>query len=79
MDSTMQKENRGQNVGCMKIVALSNFDREDFNEFLLLEKIDDIRFAKVICEALNKNYYGEYSEIYCEIVDDNYKLKKFEP
>jgi len=62
----------------MKIVVVSNFDRENFNEF----NVTFAGFSKEFCERearkLNQ-IAGKDSEYYYRVVEDFYVPRKFEP
>lgn len=64
----------------MKIVKADNFDREGQvgDDVLIAENVSE-QWAKVIVELLNDKTCHQYSEDFFKAVEDNYKLKKFEP
>lgn len=61
----------------MKIVRVDNFDREIYDDVLICENVSQY-YGKDIVEFFN-NREGEYSDWYYRLVEDDYKLFKFEP
>ena len=63
----------------MKIIGTDNFDRETVDDFLVCENLTEQR-ATFIVRALNIVYCkGDHSPTYYKAVDDEYKLRSFEP
>lgn len=62
----------------MKLVLVSNFDREDVDDILLAENVN-VRYADDIVQMWNAKYSSDTSMYYCQIKPDNYDLKKWEP
>lgn len=63
----------------MKIIKVDNFDGEgsNSNDVLISENVHEYYGPKII-EWLIETYSGDYSPDYFILVEDDYKLKKFE-
>lgn len=64
----------------MKIIKVDNFDGEGPNsdDKIVAENVHEY-YGPLILEWLIKTFSDDYSRDYFRIVEDNYKLKKFEP
>ena len=63
----------------MKIIGRDNLDREYINDILICEDLTEQR-ATFIVRALNIVYCkSENSPTYYKAVEDDYKLRKFQP
>jgi len=56
----------------MKIVMKNNFNRELFKEEIIAENVDPV-FGEKLVHCYNEKHWTETSEIYLELVDDDYK------
>lgn len=72
----------------MKIIRVDNFDREGPNhdDVMICEnvgkyfgKIIGEYFGKIITDYLNRSFTGKQSPDFYRLVDNSYKMKKFEP
>lgn len=64
----------------MKIIGVDNFDRETKDDFLVAEGINSTEMAKVMCKALNDKYCSRNNDpIFYRVVENDYKLRTFEP
>ena len=61
----------------MKIVCVDNYDREFYDDILVCENIRNEKWGNVMVDALNSRK-GENSELFYKLVEDDYKLFKFE-
>lgn len=61
----------------MKIICKDNFDRETVDDHLVAENVSEY-YGNRIVKMLNDKE-GENSENYYKLVEDGYKLYKFEP
>jgi hypothetical protein len=62
----------------MKIICVDNFDREAYSDSLICTNICKI-YGEYLVNCLNNKYGGEQSPDYFKLVEDDYKLYKFEP
>ena len=64
----------------MKIIKVDNFDGEgpNSNDVVIAEHVHE-GYGPEILEFLIKKYSGDYSPDWFRLVEDDYKLKKFEP
>lgn len=62
----------------MKIIAVDNYDRETVSDILVCKNCDEYE-AKIMCEALNEKLGGPSSPRFFKVVEDDYKLYKWEP
>lgn len=64
----------------MKIIEVDNFDGEgpNSNDVVVAENVHDYYGPKIV-EWLIEKYSGDYSSSYFRLVEDDYKLKRFEP
>jgi hypothetical protein len=62
----------------MKIVCTDNFDREIISDTLVCENINKYHGERIV-EFLNENDSGNNSPNFYTLVEDDYKLYKFEP
>jgi hypothetical protein len=60
----------------MKIIAVDNFNRETHDDKLICENID-IYYAKLIVRLLNDSY-GESSDTFFKVVENDHKLYRYE-
>lgn len=59
----------------MKIVTISNYEREDYDEKLIAENIPNKELATIMADALNdKN--NPHGPDYFMVVKDDYQLKE---
>ena len=61
----------------MKIVRVDNYDRELYNDVLVCENIINEKLGDIMINALNYRE-GRNSEWFYKLVEDDYKLFKFE-
>ena len=61
----------------MKIVCVDNYDREFYDDILVCENIRNEKFGNIMVDALNSRE-GSNSEWFYKLVEDDYKLFKFE-
>lgn len=61
----------------MKIVKVDNFDRDTYDDVLICDNINEY-YGKIVVEALNNKLSGDRSDAYFRLVEDEYKLYKFE-
>ncbi|TPF18015.1 hypothetical protein [Priestia megaterium] len=61
----------------MKVIKVDNFDREMYSDVLVCENINEY-YGKIVVESLNKKLSGDRSDDYFRLVEDDYKLYKFE-
>jgi hypothetical protein len=61
----------------MKIILVDNFDRENISDVLIAENVDSV-YGKKIVDLLNEKE-SPHSENFFRLVDDDYKLHKFQP
>lgn len=61
-----------------KVAATSNFDSESYNESWAVTVPMQASVAKEVCKILNDNA-DPHGPDYYRVVDQNYKLYKFEP
>jgi hypothetical protein len=61
----------------MKIIQVDNFQRDNFDDQLVCEKIS-LSMGNTIVNFLNHKYSGEHSPVYYRLVEDDYKLHKCE-
>jgi hypothetical protein len=59
----------------MKIIDTDNFARDYPDEKVIADNITYDVFAKIMCDALNKNA-GVYSIRYYKVVEDDYVLQQ---
>jgi hypothetical protein len=62
----------------MKIVAVSNLRKETVDDILICENINRTH-GEVATEAFNRQLCGTYGEYFYTLMDDSYKLYKWEP
>lgn len=60
----------------MKIIAIDNFNRENVDDILVAENVNRY-YGKLIVDLLNQKFSVNYDWFY-KLVDDDYKLYKFE-
>ncbi len=60
----------------MKIIAIDNFNRENVDDMLVAENVNRY-YGKLIVDLLNQKFSVNYDWFY-KLVDDDYKLYKFE-
>lgn len=61
----------------MKIVAKSNYDLDDFSEYIIAEGLNNY-YGKLICEFLQSKV-TEYDNVWPELVEDDYVPFVWEP
>jgi len=61
----------------MKIICVDNFDRDYESDYLVCENVEEY-YGKEIVEFLNNKHSGNESPYYYRLVEDEYKLYKFE-
>lgn len=61
----------------MKIICVDNFNRENYDDKLVCENIDKF-YGEIVVKPLNDKLSGEYSGSFFKLVDDDYKLYKYE-
>ena len=61
----------------MKIVMTDNYARDYVDDILICENVSRV-YGTIIVDCLNNHITRAYDK-YFELVDDNYKLLKFEP
>ncbi|KEK23883.1 hypothetical protein BAGA_05425 [Bacillus gaemokensis] len=61
----------------MKIICVDNFDRDTHDDKLVCESIDKY-YGEVVVNSLNDKLSGEHSDSYFKLVEDDYKLYKYE-
>lgn len=57
----------------MKIVTKDNFDRDLFAEQVVAENVNEF-FGRELVNTWNEKYWTNESDIYLELVEDDYKL-----
>lgn len=62
----------------MKIVMVSNFDKETVSDVLIAKDVASY-YADFIADALNKRFSGDMSPNFFRAVEDDYKLYIFRP
>ena len=62
----------------MKVIGISNFDKDDVSDILVREDVDQ-EMADDICAAENTKYGGEYSTYFYKVVPDDYELYVWGP
>jgi hypothetical protein len=62
----------------MRVACVSNFDDEMYEESFVTLVVCE-RMAKVIARVLNSEFSGNHSPCYYRVVEDDYKLYKWEP
>ena len=61
----------------MKIICVDNFQRDTKNDSLVAENIN-VHYGEYIVRLLNE-HEGEHSPNFYKLVEDDYKLYKWEP
>jgi hypothetical protein len=61
----------------MKIIARDNFDRDNVDDILIVENVEE-SYAKKFVERLNEEV-TEGSDYFYVMVDNDFKLKEFAP
>jgi len=61
----------------MKLIKVDNYNRETFNDILIAEKINE-EYTEKIAELFNENPNNPECDWY-RVVEDDYKLYRFEP
>ena len=61
----------------MKIVRVDNYDREIYDDDLIVENVNEI-YGEELVEFLNSKE-PQHSDYYFRLVENDYKLYKFEP
>lgn len=61
----------------MKIICVDNFARETHDDVLVCENANDF-YGEFIVNMLNEKLSGEHSSDYYRLVEDDYKLYKYE-
>lgn len=61
----------------MKIICVDNLNRETYDDKLVCENIDKF-YGEIVVKSLNDKLSGEYSSSYFRLVEDDYKLYKYE-
>ncbi|PAD70588.1 hypothetical protein CHH83_01950 [Bacillus sp. 7586-K] len=61
----------------MKVICVDNFARETHDDVLVCENVNDF-YGKFIVNMLNEKLSGEHSSDYYRLVEDDYKLYKYE-
>lgn len=61
----------------MKIICVDNFNRDTHSDRLVCENIDKF-YGEIVVKSLNDKLSGEYSGSYFRLVEDDYKLYKYE-
>lgn len=62
----------------MKIIGKSNFDLDTVNDILIAEKVDPA-YADGMVDYLNETFCDSHSTYCFFLVEDDYKLYRFEP
>lgn len=64
----------------MKLIQVDNFDGEgpNSNDVVIAENVDEY-YGRHILEFLIAKFSTTYSPYYFRLVEDDYKLKRFEP
>jgi len=62
----------------MKIIGVSNFDKDTVNDILVCENITNKLFGNSMLEVLNDRYCSEHSLYFFELVEDDRKLHVWE-
>jgi len=62
----------------MKIIRVSNFDKESVDDLLVSDNANE-RYTADIVQFLNTVFSGDESDYYFKKVEDDYVLHKFEP
>jgi len=62
----------------MKIILVDNFDRERINDILIAENVNKIWGARIV-KFLRDTFSNSNSSDWFRLVEDDYKLYKFEP
>lgn len=57
----------------MKIITKDNFNRDLFIEQVVADNVNEL-IGRQLVEQWNYKYFHEKSEIYLELVDDEYEL-----
>lgn len=60
----------------MKIVQVDNYDRDNVNDVLICENVDEYH-GNIMVNALNNRLSGDWSDAYFVLKEDDYKLYKF--
>ncbi len=63
----------------MKIIQSDNFDRDTIDDKLVAENITNTEMGNIMVDALNDRYSGDGAPHFYTLVDDDYKLKVWEP
>jgi hypothetical protein len=63
----------------VKIVCVDNFDRETVSDFLVAENIQNEKFARAMCSALNDKFSGPDVPYFFKVKPDDYRLHTFDP
>lgn len=61
----------------MKIICVDNFARETHDDVLVCENVNHF-YGQFIVNMLNEKLSGELSSDYYRLVEDDYKLYKYE-
>jgi hypothetical protein len=61
----------------MKIICVDNFARETHDDTLVCENVSEY-YGKILVDLLNDKLSGEHSSDYYKLVEDDYKLYKYE-
>lgn len=62
----------------MKIVGTSNFDSAQVSDTLIVDKVENETYAKLICKLLNE-YYGGSNKYYFTVKPNDYVLYEYNP
>ena len=62
----------------MKIIGVDNFDTEIVSDILVCDNISEY-YGKQIVKFINDTFCKDYSSYFYKLVEDDYKLYKFEP
>lgn len=57
----------------MKIITKDNFNRDLFAEKVVAENVNEF-FGKQLVQEWNYKYWTEHSDIYLDLVEDDYEL-----
>jgi hypothetical protein len=61
----------------MKIIQVDNLQRDIVDDVLVCENINE-SYGETIVNVLNHKYSGEHSPVFYRLVEDDYKLYKYD-
>ena len=57
-----------------KIIGISNYGKEDFNDVLICDNISSYEYGMFIADMMNEKYSGQRSQHYYRLVEQERKL-----